>query len=258
LAGRVVNFEFLGSPEWPDEPENGYEHPVYLCRQGSLICEATLVMEYKDGKWYLQDLALGRKKAESDGSSESTDSKVSGGVTITKGKTDLSAATYDGLEPGKFMRRWLFLGLIQIPWEGESYFPDEEASNKFFDEELLNLERFEPMVRLGEKDYQWDTLRSEYGVVDLTQVYDDWFVVAYAWAQINMAEETKGILGIGSDDCIKVWLNGELVHKNIVGRGVFPDNDRVPVTFKKGKNQLVLKILNYGGPWGFACRLLEN
>jgi len=30
------------------------------------------------------------------------------------------------------------------------------------------------------------------------------------------------------------------------------------VTFKKGKNQLVLKILNTGGPWGFACRLLET
>jgi hypothetical protein len=39
---------------------------------------------------------------------------------------------------------------------------------------------------------------------------------------------------------------------------VVPDSDRVPVTFKKGKNQLVLKILNYGGPWGFACRLLEE
>jgi hypothetical protein len=258
LASRVVNYEFLGTPDWPAEPENGYKHPVYLCREGSLICEATLVMEYQDGKWYLQGLEIGRKKMESDDNSESADSKVSGGVTITKGKTDLSAATYEGLEEGKFMRRWLFLGLIQIPWEGETYFPDNEHANKFFDTESLNVEQFESKVRLGDQDYQWDTLRSEYGVVDLTQVYDDWFVVAYAWAQVNMAEETKGVLGIGSDDCIKVWLNGELVHKNIVTRGVFPDNDRVPVTFKKGKNQLVFKILNYGGPWGFACRLLST
>ncbi|MHC4657035.1 MAG: hypothetical protein ACYS91_18760 [Planctomycetota bacterium] len=257
LASRVVNFEFLGSPDWPDEPENGYEHPVYLSREGSLICEATLVMEYQDGKWYLQGFEIGRKKMESDDSSKSVDSKISGGVTITKGKTDLSAATYDGLKEGNFMRRWLFLGLIQIPWEGETYFPDNEHSNKFFDTESLNLEQFEPKVRIDEKDYQWDTLRSEYGVVDLTQVYDDWFVVAYAWAQIDMAEETKGVLGIGSDDSVKVWLNGELVHKNLIIRGVMPDNDRVPVTFIKGKNQLVLKILNTGGPWGFACRLLQ-
>ncbi|MHC4074469.1 MAG: hypothetical protein ACYTGS_20980 [Planctomycetota bacterium] len=167
LAGRVVNYGFLGSPKWPDEPENGYEHPVYLCREGSLICEATIVMVYQDGKWYLQGLETGRKKTES---TESMVSKAAGGVTISKGKPDLSAATYDGLEPGKFMRRWLFLGLIQIPWEGETYSPDEEHSNKFFDTESLNLEQFEPKVRIGENDFEWATLRSEYGVVKCTTI----------------------------------------------------------------------------------------
>ena len=48
------------------------------------------------------------------------------------------------------------------------------------------------------------------------------------------------------------------MNKNLVTRGVIADNDHVPVTFKKGKNQIVLKILNYGGAWGFACRLLEK
>jgi len=255
LAGRVVDFEFLGTPKWPDEPENGYEHPVYLCRAGSLICEATIVMIYQDGKWYLQTLETGRTRTES---TKSTESKAAGGVTISKTKPDLSAATYDGLKQGQFMRKWLFLGPIDVPWEGEGYFPDEEASNKFFDTELLNLERFEPRVRIAENDYEWTTLHSEYGVVDLTAVFDKWFAVAYAWAQVEMPEQTDAVLGIGSDDCVKVWLNGKLVHKNLVTRGVIADNDRVPVTFKKGKNQLVLKILNTGGPWGFACRLLET
>ena len=255
VAGRVVGYSFLGSPKWPDEPENGYEHPVYLCREGSLICEATAVMVYTDGKWYLANFEIGRKVIES---TANADSKAAGGVKISKGKPDLSEATYDGLEPGQFLRKWMFLGLIQIPWEGETYFPDEETSNKFFDTESLNLERFESKVRIGGNDFEWTTLRSEYGVVDLTQVYDDWFVVAYAWAQVDMPEQTDAVLGIGSDDCIKVWLNGKLIHKHIEGRGVVADNDRVPVTFKKGKNQLVLKIMNYGGSWGFACRLLEK
>ncbi len=100
LASRVVAYEFLGTPQKPTEPENGYEHPVYLCRKGSLICEATIVMVYQDGKWYLQGLESGRKKTES---TDSSDSKVSGGVTISEGKPDLSTATYEGLEPGQFM-----------------------------------------------------------------------------------------------------------------------------------------------------------
>ncbi|MFC1795411.1 hypothetical protein ACFL3Q_17720, partial [Planctomycetota bacterium] len=157
LAGRVVNYGFLGSPKWPEEPENGYEHPVYLCRERSLICEATIVMVYQDGKWYLQGLEAGRKKTES---TENAESKAAGGVTISKTKPDLSAATYDGLKPGQFMRKWLFLGLIQIPWEGETYFPDEEHSNKFFDTESLNLEQFEPKVRIAGNDYEWATLQS--------------------------------------------------------------------------------------------------
>ncbi len=257
LTSRVVDYGFLDTPDWPAEPENGYEHPVYLCRQGSLICEATLVMAYHDGKWYLKGLETGRKKMESGESSESADRKVSGGVTITKGKTDLSAATYEGLEEGKFMRRWLFLGPIQIPWDGAGYFPDDETSNKYFDTLFIGLEQFEPKIRIGEDDYEWATLNSEYGVIELTQVFESWCVIAFAWAQIDMAEETSAVLGIGSDDSVEVWLNGELVHKNMVTRGVVQDSDSVPVTFKKGKNQLVLKILNYGGPWGFACRLLS-
>lgn len=73
-----------------------------------------------------------------------------------------------------------------------------------------------------------------------------------------MPEQTNAVLGIGSDDCIKVWLNGKLVHEHRGGRGVVADSDHDPVTFNKGNNQLVLKILNYGGLWGFACRLLET
>lgn len=254
-ANLVVDLQFLGTPTWPDEPANGYEHLVYLCREGSLICEATVVMACQNGKWYLKNVEAGRKKTQSD---DSAVRKVSGGVTISKGMPDPAAATYQDLEPGQFMRRWLFLGPIHVPWKGKSYFPDEAASNKFFDTESLNPAQFEPRVKIGETDYEWTTLYSEYGVIDLTAAFDTWFVVAYAWAQIEMPEETRAVLGIGSDDCIKIWLNGKLVHEKRGGRGVVPDNDRVPVTFKKGSNQLVLKILNYGGSWGFACRSLET
>jgi hypothetical protein len=254
MASLIAGYEFLGTPEWPDEPDNGYKHLVYLCREGSLLCEATIIMVCQDGKWYLEGSEYGRKTTESD---ENTETQILGGVKISKTKPDLNVATYENLKPGQFMRKWLFLGPIDVPWEGEGYFPDEETSNKFFDTKSLDVERFEPKVRIAENDYEWSYLYSEYGVVDLTPVFDKWFVVAYAWAQIDMPEQTDAVLGIGSDDCIKVWLNGKLVHEHRGGRGVIADSDRALVTFKKGKNQLVLKILNYGGPWGFACRLLE-
>ncbi len=255
MASLIADYEFLGTPKWPDELENGYEHPVYLCRKGSLICEATIVMVYQDSKWYLEGLEPGRKTTDS---ADNTKTQVSGGVTISKTKPDLNVTTYEDLKPGQFIRKWLFLGPIDVPWDGEGYFPDEETSNKFFDTKSLDLARFELQVRIAGNDYEWASLYSEYGVVDLTAVFDKWFAIAYTWAQIDMPEETASVLGIGSDDCVKVWLNGKLVHEHRGGRGVIADSDRVPVTFRKGKNQLVLKIMNYGGPWGFACRLLES
>jgi len=249
-------FELLSTPTWPEAPADGYEHPVHLSRKGSLLHDATITTVYRDGKWYWGGLNYA-SRATGNASGEPVTSADS--VTLSsKPATGLEGATYTNPVPGRFLRDWLFLGLIQIPWEGESYFPDEKAANAFFDTESLALERFAPKVRIGETDFEWFPLHSEYGVVDLTQVYDDWFVVAYVWAQIEMPEQTDAVLGIGSDDSVKVWLNGELVHRNLVSRGAVADNDRVPVTFRKGRNQLVLKILNTGGPWGFACRLLDE
>lgn len=62
VMGGIEDFQLLGTPEWPKHPSKGCEHPVYLAREGSLICEATLVMVWEDGKWYLQGLEAGRTR----------------------------------------------------------------------------------------------------------------------------------------------------------------------------------------------------
>ena len=257
-ADYMDALDVLNLPQWPDKPENGHTYALDLCRKGSLLREASIIMVYQDGKWYLRNLESGRKETES----TATDSnQASAGVTILKTKPDLSAATYDGLEPGKFMRKWLLLCPVNIPWNGQGFFPDGDAQKKAFGSDpSFDLNQWKPGIAIDGKEYQWALLQSEYGVVDLTQLFKDWFLIAYLWAEVDMAEETRTVLGIGSDDSVKVWLNGKLVHEHWEehGRGAMPDNDRVPVTFKKGRNQLVLKIQNAGGPWGFACRLMET
>jgi hypothetical protein len=256
-AGRqmIEAVDFLSTPSWPDQPQDGYEHPVYFSRKGSLLHDATMVMVYRDGKWYSGGMTWG-----AGGPAPTPASPAPNAVKISRDKADLGAATYKGLEPGRFLRKWLFLGPIDIPWSGEGYFPDQPAEKQFFDANQAPVDQFQPQIRIGDKDYSWAVLDSEYGVIDLSGVFPDWFKAAYAWAQIDMPEEKSGVLGIGSDDHVKVWLNGTLVHEHwqAGGRSVVADNDRVPVTFKKGRNQLVLKIQNGGGPWGFACRLLGD
>jgi hypothetical protein len=260
VAGTLQSLQLLDTPDWPAQPAEGYEHPVYLAREGSQVCEATLVMVYEGGKWYVKSLEAGRTRTGDGSQPYYLPGDTVNRATLSPVEPNSGEVVYDGLEPGKFLRKWLFVGPLPIPWAGEGYFPDAETQKKAFDADLPDLARLERTVKVGDTDYSWMLLEADQGVIDLTTVSDRWYVVAYARAQINMPEETQGVLGIGSDDSVKVWLNGQLVHEHweTHGRGAVADNDRVPVTFKKGANLLVLKIQNGGGPWGFACRLLQE
>ncbi len=79
--------------------------------------------------------------------------------------------------------------------------------------------------------------------------------VAYLRTQIESTEETPTRLEIYSDDGVKAWLNGKLVHANNVMRGISPKPDMIEVTMKKGTNQLMLKVTQNIGPWGTIMRL---
>lgn len=182
----------------------------------------------------------------------------SGGVTVSKTGVDLDAVTYDNPEPGQFLKKWLILDPIWIEVRGDTLFPVEETQKDYFDTDQINVAQFEYAVTIDGKNYEWSLLESKYGTVDLTSVNENWYLVAYLYSQIDMPEERQATLGIGSDDSVKVWLNGELVHENWTVRGTAIDNDRVQVTFKKGINQIMLKVQNRGGPWGFCCRLLDE
>jgi len=58
-------------------------------------------------------------------------------------------------------------------------------------------------------------------------------------------------LYLGSDDGIRGWLNGREIIAKDINRGVMPNQDEVKVELKAGENWLVLKIVNYGGAYGF-------
>lgn len=246
-----AGFDFLDTPNWPSDPPNGYTHPVYLSRKGSQISAGTAMMIYRDGKWYSNGLNIGTQSTDSDDESPRK-------VTFSKDNPSLDSVTYNGLEPGKFMKRWLFLGPIHMPWQGPGYYPDNQIQRNIFDNDPMPLDAFEPTLNVNDINHKWFALESREDVIKLDTLFDTWYVTGYAWAQIEMDEETRGVLGIGSDDHVKVFLNGKCIHENWISRGTEVDDDRVPVTFKKGKNQLVIKIQNNNLGWGFVCRLLET
>ena len=66
-------------------------------------------------------------------------------------------------------------------------------------------------------------------------------------AQANVA------MGVSSDDSVKVWVNGEVVHTNATNRGRGNDNtfqDHLKVDLKKGNNLIMIKVSERTGGWG--------
>ncbi len=180
---------------------------------------------------------------------------VSTDQVLPKITPDLNLVTHTDPEHNSFIDRWLLLGRLPLTPTGTD--PSEEDTQKrAFDMDQLNVTAIEDQVRIGNRDYAWSACYGD--AIDLGRVYGkDMPGICYAQARINVSQETDTVLGIGSDDAVKVWLNGELVHEHWVSRSHRADSDFVPVTLRAGANHLVLKILNGKGPWGFSCRFKE-
>lgn len=105
----------------------------------------------------------------------------------------------------------------------------------------------------------WRTFRAgESGYVRL----DDLFrpneqAVVYGRAYVFSPDEKTVPLLLGSDDGVRVWINGDLVHTNPVYRAAAPDLDRVAVRLSKGWNKVLVKVLQGAGGWGFYIRFAD-
>jgi hypothetical protein len=81
--------------------------------------------------------------------------------------------------------------------------------------------------------------------------------IVYGLAYVFSPDDRSADLLLGSDDGVRVWINGEIVHTNPVYRGARPDLDRVAVRLKQGWNKVLVKVLQGAGGWGFYLRFAD-
>jgi hypothetical protein len=86
-------------------------------------------------------------------------------------------------------------------------------------------------------------------IVNLRRFEDNDFAVVYLYHAFEASEPVELPLGLGSDDTLTVWLNGEKLLGKKVHRATVPDDDRVTLRCKPGRNELLLKIVNHNGDW---------
>ena len=104
---------------------------------------------------------------------------------------------------------------------------------------------------------EWFSLGGRKGTINIIEAIGNaQNAVAYLQARIWSPKTQAAMLQLGSDDGVKVWLNGKLVHAKNVARGVNPDEDKVRVTLQEGANELLLKVTNGAGDWGAIVRFM--
>jgi putative membrane-bound dehydrogenase-like protein len=106
----------------------------------------------------------------------------------------------------------------------------------------------------------WRTVKpNAEGYVDLRALYgaDGDAIISYLVREIESPADQEATLLLGTDDAAKLWLNGELVYTNRQHRPAAPEQDKVTVKLKKGKNTILLKITNGDGGHGFYFSILS-
>ena len=132
-------------------------------------------------------------------------------------------------------------------------FPNE--GGKGFSQDLLSEVGGENGVTVSKIAHRWKpALPDEKGYMNLLNHYlttED--KVAYAVATFEAKGPGIGVWRFGSDDGIKVWVNGQLAHSVAARRGAKKDGDECLSAIAAGENTVLLKIDNGTGDCSSLC-----
>jgi len=175
-----------------------------------------------------------------------------------------------GLQPleENFFQTWLVCGSFPNPKKDENL-PSHTPGNCIgFDTDYLteiggeahaNPKAGDRVRRPDGSEVFWKIHTSSLGAeIDLAGLFDrNTRVVAYAFCTVESPDDRLVTAALGSNDGIKVILNGEPIFESHQLRFVKIDEDKIDLALKKGVNRLLLKIDQGQGKWGFCFRILD-
>jgi hypothetical protein len=158
------------------------------------------------------------------------------GLTTAMGLADLLS--------GPFVQAWQFAAAT-VPWKDTQSFPKVDA------EKLAAIEASAAKAKPA---------RSPTPFVDFLSLSGSRrqsHAAAYAFREIRSDRPRKVKLHTGSDDALRVWLNGKLVQSVLALRSAQADAESAEVELAKGRNRLVVEVCQGIGGWGLYLRIAD-
>jgi len=178
-------------------------------------------------------------------------------VYMTPGMWRRSSVTYNGplkLEPrfkGGWISEWLVAGA----------FPNNGVG---LDRDFIGETKAAPAEgqlagkgAVGGKPAAWKKLTIEGVLSFYGRFATSTNAVVYAHVYVYSPVERDAKLWAGSDDGLAVWVNGFRVWRNKAFRGIWPDEDEIPIHLKRGWNRMLLKVDQGTGGWSVMVRLSD-
>jgi hypothetical protein len=142
--------------------------------------------------------------------------------------------------------------------EGKWYYagPFDNTGGSGFDyafppEKKIDLEQ--TFTGAGEAKFGWKEFKDfRLGeAINLRKLFprNRTYGVVYLLHEFNSEREFKLPLSLGSDDTCSVFINGKRVLHEAYEGGISADQFRPEIPVKAGKNQLLIKIGQFGGEW---------
>ncbi len=171
--------------------------------------------------------------------------------------------TYQAERTGKYFQAWFLCGPFPNPStaEGQDHTKDlpgfyTDYLKEYGGEAKLKAKAGD-VVKYEGGEARWIKYTADSQSIDLVRaIGPNDRVLAYGYCLVKANHSGRYLLLLGSDDGVRVWVNGEEVWDNPVGRGLKPDQDIIPVKLNRGINSLLLKVENGLGAWGFSVRLM--
>jgi len=166
------------------------------------------------------------------------------------------------LSEANFITTWNVLGPFKFKPSEFKEEQQQDATEKEFIDDEDGLKRKVP----APAGLKWQNIQfrngkqaGQIGLEDLYGPID--YACAYAVACVEVPVDiAKANLQVGSDDYLKIWLNGDLVHTYKVERRASDwDQDIIKdIELRKGCNRIVVKCVDIVGDWDFYLRFTDK
>ncbi|MDO8586082.1 MAG: fibronectin type III domain-containing protein [Armatimonadota bacterium] len=166
--------------------------------------------------------------------------KAQGSYTITPGDPP----------PMAFVREWLLNG----------YYSNTDRTTRLSTDYLGGETSAAPRAGQSQAGKTWTLKQNSADHLDFLTVYGSTsqYCAVYAFTYVYSPADLNAQVWLGSNDGVKVWLNGANIWTNDVLRGCTPDQDKVSAHLAPGWNRLLLKVAQNTSNWALATRVCDS